>query len=80
MRLAASPGFRERGTQPRSQGVLTSYADHEARSQMNTMVHFDEMRPESGCIWKPLWIARFLGNANQRKMAVALALILHKIN
>ena len=47
---------------------------------ISTLVHFDQMRPESGFIWKPLWISRFLGNANQRKMAVALALILQKIN
>ena len=27
-----------------------------------------------GTLWKPLWISWFLGNTNQRKMAVALAL------
>ena len=45
-----------------------------------TVVHFDEMRPESGCISSHFGFHCWLGNAKQREMAVALALILQKIN
>ena len=48
-------------------------------------VHFDQICPENGQIWKPLWISPL---ARQRQateygrgsMAVALALILQKMN
>ena len=64
--------------QPRSQGVLTSYADQ--RSRMNTLVHFDEMRQNLGAFGSHYGFHSWLGNAKLRKMTVALALILQKMN
>ena len=53
-------------TQPRSKGVLTSYADHEAQNL--------------GALGSHYGFHSWLGNAKRRKMAVILALILQKMN
>ena len=47
---------------------------------MDTVVHFDQMRPENRRISSHYGFHGLLGNANRRKMAVALALILKRIN
>ena len=47
---------------------------------MNTLVHFDKMHLENGCISSHYGFHGLLGNANRRKKAVAPALNLEKIN
>ena len=68
-------------TQPCSQGVLTSYADHEAEARSvirwYTSITFAQ---KMGKFESHYGFHRWLGNAKPRKMAVALALILQKMN
>ena len=47
---------------------------------MNTLVHFDQPHPENGRIGSHNGFQSLLGNTNRRKVAVALAQILQKIN
>ena len=60
--------FRPPFNQPRSQGVLLSYADHET-----TLVHCDQKCSENGQICSHYGLHGSLGNADRRKMAVALS-------
>ena len=57
-----------------------SYVIRCSRSRMNTLVHFDEMRPESGCIWKPLWISQLARQRQTTENGRCSGLILHKMN
>ena len=47
---------------------------------MNTLVHFDQICPKMGKFGSHYGFNCWLGNAKRRKMAVALALILQKMN
>ena len=64
--------------QPRSQGVLTSYAHHEAEGTP----WYTSMKcaQNLGAFGSHYGFHRWLGNAKRWKMAVALVLILQKMN
>ena len=65
-------------SQPRSQGVPTSYADHEAEGTPSyTSIRCAQ---NLGAFGSHYGFHCFLGNANRLKMTVALEIILQKIN